>query len=188
MFPTHVKTFYVCRFFSTFTRLDFSDTCRSFCLHIQNLCLHVEEVFFARDEKSFYACRQREISLLEPSGDCGNHYITVLLPLVQILTCKAWSLFELDFFTHQYATRFSVKKHCLQLVDPCKQQKNKRLNRSIYGLVVFWNALPCEVALAPSVKCFQWYLTNEAKNAVKLGSSIQDLCALKFVHVPYDNL
>ena len=73
----------------------------------------------------------------------------------------------------------------MQLVDPVRGSSSPMLARSILGLVAYWNHLPADVILAPCVKTFQSRITDLAKEAVCKGSSIYDLCALKFIHVPY---
>ena len=73
----------------------------------------------------------------------------------------------------------------MQLIDPVRGSSSPLMSRSILGLVAYWNRLPADVIFASSVKTFQSRITDLAKEAVSKGSSIDDLCALMFIHVPY---
>ena len=83
------------------------------------------------------------------------------------------------------ALRSNTRLHQYQLEDPVGVTASPILQRSIYSLVTFWNHLPQDVILAPSVESFQGRINDLAKEAVHKGCSIEDLCALKFIHVRY---
>jgi len=54
-----------------------------------------------------------------------------------------------------------------------------------FGMVFFWNALPQDVVALDTVKSFQGGLQNKAKEVVKDGCSISDLCDLRWIQVRY---
>ena len=96
-----------------------------------------------------------------------------------------------DLFTfadtplHQYPTSSVVGRHLLYFVDLIDGSHTQWLVRSVFGLVRFWNALPSDVVLQCSVGNLQTILQDRAKDAVREGCSIDDLCALKWIFVPY---
>ena len=73
----------------------------------------------------------------------------------------------------------------MQLVDPVIGSSSPMMARSILGFVAYWKHLLADVIFAPCVKTFQSRITDLAKEAVCKGCSIVDLCALKFIYVPY---
>ena len=93
-------------------------------------------------------------------------------------------LFSIDHRRNS-ALRSNSRLHQHQLVDPVDRSTTPLLSRSVLGLVLFWNNLPKDAVYAPTVKDFQRYITDAAKDAVRQGCSIDDLCALKFIYVRY---
>ena len=85
--------------------------------------------------------------------------------------------------------RSESRLHGLQLVDPVRFSTNRRLNRSVWSLVAYWNRLPKDVVYSKDVKEFQRLLQSGSKDAVRQGCSFEDLCALHFLkkknHVRY---
>ena len=98
---------------------------------------------------------------------------------------RCCSLFGLSSIGHGYATRRQTALHSAQLVDPIVPSSGAVLRRSVYGLVAYWNALPSDVITVDSVKKFQGMIQVAALDSIKQGSSILDVCALKFIHVRY---
>ena len=94
------------------------------------------------------------------------------------------SLFTLDNRRNENL-RSNERLHKFQLVDPVGVSASPLLRRSIYSLVTFWNHLPQDVITASSIKSFQSRISDLAKEAVRKGCSIDDLCALKFIYVCY---
>ena len=76
-------------------------------------------------------------------------------------------------------------RHSIQLVDPIGFRPTVILQRSVYGLVSVWSALPQEVVSQSGVKAFHHLLTVRAKEVLRNGSSISDLCDLRWIHFRY---
>ena len=70
---------------------------------------------------------------------------------------------------HSYPTRFSIRRHDCQLVDLIDGSQSSLLERSLFGLVKFYNALPQDVISLKSVKLFQQAL--QASKPASLQSS-----------------
>ena len=86
------------------------------------------------------------------------------------------------------ATRSHTGSHNLQLVDPLDGSQSSLMTRSIFGLIRYWNALPQGTVNAKSVKTFQRSIQWLSKEAIRSGMSIQHVCELRFLTVPYDVL
>ena len=97
---------------------------------------------------------------------------------------KCRALFELDHRRNN-SLRSNSRFHGLQLIDPVGVDTTSRLSRSVWGLIAFWNHLPKDVVAKSTVKSFQKLLQNGVKDAARQGSSLEDLCALHFIHVRY---
>ena len=67
--------------------------------------------------------------------------------------------------SHGHYTRVSGRKHDLQLVDRCDGSQLYQFQRSLFGLVKVWNALPMAFVHAPTVSSFQTKLTAASKRA-----------------------
>ena len=85
-------------------------------------------------------------------------------------------------------TRGNTHLHTLQLENPIDGSQTDLISRSIYGLIRYWNALPQGTINAKSVKNFQRSIQWHAKEAAKNGMSIEHICQLRFIMVPYDVL
>ena len=97
--------------------------------------------------------------------------------------CEA--LFErMDSQTNR-STRSGDHRHSLQLVDPIGFCPTEILKRSVHGSVFIWNGLPKELVAQPNVKAFHKQLTARAKNALKNGMSITDVCDLRWIRFRY---
>ena len=89
---------------------------------------------------------------------CAHSDFEVLLPRV------------LRRSSHSYDTRVASRRHDLQLFDPCDGTQMQQFQRSLFGMVKVWNALPMSLVHAPSVSSFQSKLTAAAKCACLAGS------------------
>ena len=67
--------------------------------------------------------------------------------------------------THEHNTRATYRRHDLQLVDYCNGTQQSQFQRSLFGLVKVWNALPTSFVNAKSVSTFQRMLTQASKQA-----------------------
>ena len=87
---------------------------------------------------------------------------------------RCQTLFERKASSTLHTTRFQDHRHPLQLFDPIVFHPTDILKRSVYGLVVIWNALPEEIVSRNEVKLFHTSLTIWAKEVLQGGSSIPD--------------
>ena len=71
--------------------------------------------------------------------------------------------------THGHDTRAMRRRHDLQLVDRCDGTQLCQFQRSLFGLVKVWNALPSAFVHAESVSAFQAKLNKASKYACSAG-------------------
>ena len=67
--------------------------------------------------------------------------------------------------THEHNTRATYRRHDLQLVDYCNGTQLSQFQRSLFGRVKVWNALPASFVHAKNVSTFQSMLTRASKQA-----------------------
>ena len=94
-------------------------------------------------------------------------------------------LFQLRETRPAYPTRAALRQHDLQLIDPIATSSSTAFRRSIFCMIRVWNALPAYYVHLPDVKAFQSALQHWAKVEVHRGTSINDICKLRFIHSPY---
>ena len=70
------------------------------------------------------------------------------------------AFFRRDWDRSSRETRFAVRRHDKQLVDPRGPRFSEQLRRSALGLVAVYNLLPQSVVDAPSVSLFQGQLQS----------------------------
>ena len=100
---------------------------------------------------------------------CLRRDIGMLSVLWKVCHGKAHPDFE-DLFppvhgrtSHGHDTRIERRRHDLQLLDTCDGSQLCQFQRSLFGLVKVWNALPQSFVHAPSVSSFQSKLSAAAK-------------------------
>ena len=70
---------------------------------------------------------------------------------------------------HEHSTRATMRRHDMQLVDFCDGTQLCQFQRSLFGLVKVWNALPASYVHAKCVSTFQTMLTQASKQACSVG-------------------
>ena len=90
-------------------------------------------------------------------------------------------LFERSLFSHRYNTRLAHRKHDLQIKDLCDGSQSVLLERSLFGLVRYWNSLSEKVVSARTVSSFQRALQDEAKWAITHGATIEEINDLSWI-------
>ena len=71
--------------------------------------------------------------------------------------------------THGHGTRANRRRHDMQLVDLCNGTQLCQFQRSLFGLVKVWNALPSAFVHATTVSMFQSMLNRASKQACAAG-------------------
>ena len=84
-------------------------------------------------------------------------------------------LFPLDSQTPVHNTRLASRRHKLNLQDKCDGTQSEILNRSIFGMVRVFDALPEQTIACPSVKLFQKALTQIARERCEAGECVEKL-------------
>ena len=81
---------------------------------------------------------------------------------------------------HSHFTRGSIR-HTLQLVDPIDGTQSALVERSVLGLVRYWNALPDDLVYSKNVNIFQSDLQQYAKHACASGMYLDADTNLNFI-------
>ena len=81
-------------------------------------------------------------------------------------------------------TRFSFKPDDVLLMDRTDGMNSTLLNRSIFGMVRFYNRLPKAVKATKLVSTFQGKLQDAAIGLCKKGMDIDDVISLKWLEFP----
>ena len=81
-------------------------------------------------------------------------------------------------------TRFSFKPNAILLMDRTAGMNSTLLNRSIFGMVRYYNRLPESVKSTKLVSTFQGKIQEAAMGLCTKGMEIEDVCSLKWLEFP----
>ena len=94
---------------------------------------------------------------------------------------KLCAMFPLDGRSNVNRTRRANRYHNLRLVDRIDGTQCTITQRSIYGLIKFYNILPQNVVKNKNPRHLQGYLQHEAMKRCKSGMSIDEVSSLQWL-------
>ena len=96
--------------------------------------------------------------------------------------CKLFPKVKANARSHN--TRFGFKPEDTLLLDRTTGVNSKLLDRSIFGMVKFYNRLPESVKTTKLVSTFQGKIQDATIGLCKKGMGIDEVCSLKWLEFP----